>query len=109
MRPYEYKPHGSYKVAVRAGRCKAAVLSLGGFHDHQCLRKTWQDGWCKQHHPDTVAERERESEVRDKQKYAASPLGRMRRMSEKITALESALAEKDKQIRELRDSRTGGG
>jgi len=40
-------------------RCKAAVAFGGRRVDYyQCTRRPWKDGWCKQHHPDTVAARD---------------------------------------------------
>ena len=40
--------------------CKEFVRgegTWGSFHRHQCNRRAVKDGYCKQHHPDTVAER----------------------------------------------------
>ena len=34
------------------------------WHFHQCARKVWRDGYCQQHHPDTIASK---SEARKKQ------------------------------------------
>lgn len=50
-------------------RCKKQVSGegqWGGFHRHQCQRKVWNDGYCKQHHSDTVEARNKEREERDK-------------------------------------------
>jgi hypothetical protein len=35
--------------------CQEKVFD--GWHDFQCKRKIWNDGYCKQHHPDTVKAR----------------------------------------------------
>ena len=40
-------------------RCKAKVW--GGWRHYQCTRNIWKDGYCKQHHPDTVEEKEKQS------------------------------------------------
>ena len=46
----------------REGYCKREVYPnerWGAFHPYQCSRKIWKDGYCKIHHPDTEAEREK--------------------------------------------------
>jgi len=36
-------------------RCMASVSpSVRGAISHQCQKKIWKDGFCKQHHPDTI-------------------------------------------------------
>ena len=40
-------------------RCKKTIYS-GGFHGRQCRREGVMDGWCKQHHPQLVANRRKE-------------------------------------------------
>lgn len=45
--------------------CKEKVWS--GWDFYQCSRKIWKDGYCKQHHPDSVKERRRKADER----YAA--------------------------------------
>ena len=42
--------------AVSPQFCKQVVW--GNWGSHQCSRKPWKDGYCKQHHPDTVKSRE---------------------------------------------------
>lgn len=60
-----------------------------------CCRKTWKDGYCKQHHPDTVAARcdvlqKRREELRKKSPYYL--LGRANeRIAELTGAWEAAL------------------
>jgi len=41
-------------------RCKKMIMR--GFHHHQCQRAAWKDGYCKQHHPKSVAERRKKKE-----------------------------------------------
>ena len=44
------------KPIADPSRCKASVSGKGQWgwlHQHQCKRKPWKDGWCRQHHPDT--------------------------------------------------------
>jgi len=33
-------------------------VTWANWGSHQCSRKPWKDGYCKQHHPDTVKYRE---------------------------------------------------
>ena len=45
--------------------CKARVGEPGrSMRTHQCQRKAQQDGWCWQHHPDAIAERDHQSKER---------------------------------------------
>jgi len=64
---HEYKPIGGQNPPDPK-RCKAAVWTPRAWHAHQCPRKPWKDGWCKQHHPDTVKTREEAYEKRYKEK-----------------------------------------
>lgn len=46
-------------------RCAATVHDGGrSVRFHQCERRIWQDGWCKQHHPETVKKRQEEGNRR---------------------------------------------
>jgi len=40
-----------------------ASRGAGSTH-YQCTKKIWKDRWCKQHHPDSIAERARQAEER---------------------------------------------
>ena len=89
------KTSGKEAAAIHAARqqCKQEV------HDrqsswprfHQCRRKAVKDGYCKQHHPDTVAERERKSKERWDKKWANSPTVRLRKAEEEIKGLKAQL------------------
>jgi hypothetical protein len=48
-------------------KCKEVV------HFHQCSRKIWKDGYCKQHHPDSISERHRKSNERYEAAQEKSP------------------------------------
>ena len=52
-----------------SGRCKEQVWN--GYTIHLCLRKDWKDGFCKQHHPDSVKKRREDADARYKAKLAA--------------------------------------
>ena len=71
-------------------RCVVRVWE--GFHDHRCFRKTWKDGYCKQHHPDTVAERRRKSMEKWEEKRKQEPWYRLQRANERIKELEELVA-----------------
>jgi hypothetical protein len=41
------------------GDCAKAVENDGRWPGwHQCSRRAWKDGWCRQHHPETVHARQ---------------------------------------------------
>lgn len=61
---FEYRPRCKGQT-IDTNRCKAAVHDGGrSVSFHQCTRKPWRDGWCKQHHPDTEATRDKERRAR---------------------------------------------
>lgn len=67
-------------------RCKKIVWST--WHGHQCRRKIWKDGYCKQHHPDTVKERDEARRKRWEEKQEISPWRLLQKASERIKELE---------------------
>ena len=74
-------------------KCKETVFRQGGhFRGSACYRNAVKDGYCKQHHPDTVAQRGAESMARwraeqaeDEAKWAQRQ--RQREDSERFAAL----------------------
>jgi len=55
-------------------RCKKIVgIPPGYWHFHQCTRKIWKDGYCKQHHPDTVAARNKKRKEKYESKFNKLP------------------------------------
>jgi len=91
--PFEYKPHrDSYDAPIDPNRCKAAV-SFGGraVGFRQCLRKPWKDGWCKQHHPDTVAERRKRQDRMAQQRLENSPIMRLVKARREIEGLQARI------------------
>lgn len=51
--------------------CKARVSVPGVWsRDYQCSRKATRDGFCKQHHPDSVAARDKKSQEKAKEDWA---------------------------------------
>ena len=81
---------------MSAEKCKAKVVPntrFGAFYIHRCTRKAVRDGYCRQHHPEAVAERERKSSERHEEKIAASPQAKLRKEVERLSAEVSRLAD----------------
>jgi hypothetical protein len=60
-------------------RCKEKVYGrkrYDQFYGHQCQKKIWKDGFCKQHHPDSIKEREVLSTQKYQEGLANTPLAR---------------------------------
>ena len=57
---------------MREGYCKKSVASMGGWDWHQCPRRIWRDGFCKQHHPDSVKARREKSDQHYEEKRKQS-------------------------------------
>lgn len=88
---HEYKPRDYlYAAPFDPGRCKASVTERGHWRPHQCRRKPWKDGWCKQHHPDAEAERREQSKKRWEEKFRQDPLVKAK---EEITRLKARIGE----------------
>lgn len=88
---YEYKVIGNGRP-VDPDRCKASVLYPGRWTGHhQCKRKKWRDGWCKQHHPDEVKRRREERDKRWEEEHertlCASPSYKLKLCQEENAAL----------------------
>lgn len=59
---------------MRSDRCMKEVWCDGVFRVRQCSRKIWKDGYCKQHHPEAVAQRREESKRKQQEKIERDPL-----------------------------------
>jgi hypothetical protein len=73
-------------------KCKASVYRGCWSRRSRCDRKPWKDGWCKQHHPDSVAARK---EARDKQwteKWRQHPVYKLQEAQKRIAELEAEIA-----------------
>jgi hypothetical protein len=66
---FEYKPRSFLYAAFDKSRCKARVYR-GRFGASQCARKPWRDGWCKQHHPETEAAKQKQRDAEFDAKWA---------------------------------------
>ena len=65
-------------------KCKEKVW--GGWSYHPCLRNAVRDGYCKQHHPDSVKARKEKADARWEAKMQSSPLSRAMRRIEELEA-----------------------
>ena len=78
-------------------KCKERVF--GEYHFRQCSRKPWKDGYCKQHHPDTIEKRKKEQDQRWEEKRKKDPI---EVAYKKIKELEAQI-EKMKKAIDIRD------
>lgn len=72
-------------------KCKKYVR--GNWHSHPCIRNTWKDGFCKQHHPDTVKARREASDKRYAEQQEKSPWRLLEKANARIAELEAELEE----------------
>lgn len=63
-------------------RCKTEVPQRGMAFARwaQCSRKSWKDGYCKQHHPDTVEARNIKLRKQYEEKQKNQPYYRLRNL-----------------------------
>ncbi len=59
--------------------CKQRIFGGNSFHGHPCTRKAVKDGYCRQHHPDSVEERRKKSAQRWEDQWAARVAARKAR------------------------------
>jgi lipopolysaccharide biosynthesis glycosyltransferase len=57
----------------------------------QCSRKPWKDGWCKQHHPDSVVARIEAADKRYEEKRKESPWYKLAKALKRVAKLEAEL------------------
>jgi hypothetical protein len=84
---------GVMSVEIKDGYCNAIVYSpaLRFPHPTQCSRRIWKDGYCKTHHPDSVAARRNAANERYEERYKNSPLYRLRQAEGRIKELEAEI------------------
>jgi hypothetical protein len=83
-------------------KCKKRVWGQSSFNSYSCSRNAWKDGYCKQHHPDTVTERRKKSDAAYEIKRKQSPLYKLQQAIVKIKALE----EENKELKQrLQDTK----
>lgn len=69
-------------------KCKERVSSDTGFGFYPCSRKAWKDGYCKQHHPESVAKRQEESKRKYEEKKKQSAWYKLTEAKKRIKELE---------------------
>lgn len=72
-------------------RCQKRVYDHTGFHSVRCSRKAVKDGFCKQHHPDTVKARQERSDKAWREKFNNSPEMKLKRALEENEKLRAEL------------------
>lgn len=83
-------------------RCKARVLGFWNV-DGRCTRKAWRDGWCKQHHPDSVRARKEASKKRYDEQHKNHPWYKLEVAGNRIIELEQQLECARHELMRLRD------
>ena len=83
----------THETIAELKRCKQIVSpkgQWGAFHQHQCHRNSVRDGFCTQHHPDTVKARSEAADVafRLKMDRKAAPFVALSESKVKIEKLE---------------------
>lgn len=82
------------KPTPNVERCKEDVMPTTGFpRPHRCHFKAWKDGYCKIHHPDSVKVREEKQRARYEAERAKSPYVLLQKANERISQLETQVAE----------------
>lgn len=71
--------------------CKELIMSDRVYHLSKCTRKAVKDGFCKQHHPDAVAERRVKSDALYEAKKKVSAPYRLGEALEEIKRLRAEL------------------
>jgi len=73
-------------------RCSEKVRDEGMWPTfHSCKNKVWKDGYCKQHHPDTVAARRAARGKRYEEKEKQSPWYKLKQANKRIAELEAEI------------------
>lgn len=72
-------------------KCKEHISDKTYLHYYRCSRNAWKDGYCKQHHPETVKKRREESQRKWEAKHARSPLALLAKANARIKELEEEL------------------
>ena len=88
----EYRPRTFAHLSFKTNNCKAGFSTVDGNY-RQCGRTIWKDGWCKQHHPDTVAKRRAERKLRYQQKTERSLGFLLEKSREEVARLKARIAE----------------
>ena len=71
--------------------CSKTVYTGSWGRGQKCSRKAVKDGFCKQHHPDTVEARRKKSQEDYEIKMSKTPYARLRVALDRIAELEGML------------------
>jgi len=74
-------------------RCKSRVWPSGSMRDYPCSRNAWKDGFCKQHHPDTVKARREKQESELREKRESDPFNKMAKKVKELEAHNKVLVD----------------
>lgn len=77
-------------------KCKKEIMI--NYHVHPCSRNAWKDGYCKQHHPDTIKARSELSQKRWQEKEKQSPWYKLQEANKRIKELENKIKELESKI-----------
>lgn len=72
-------------------QCTKIVRGPREWAGHRCPRSTWKDGYCKQHHPETVEARRQQSIAAAALKHQNSIYARLDRAVTRIKELEAEI------------------
>ena len=87
-------------------QCKEGVWR--DWSSGKCARKAVKDGYCKQHHPDAVKERQEKSSARWEEKFNNSDSAKLRRALDTIEAQKAEIAELVELLKECISRRMDG-
>ena len=63
-------------------KCKEKVWN--GYSSIRCSRNAVRDGFCKQHHPDAVKQRQQQQSERWERKMSNSPIARLQKRIDEL-------------------------
>lgn len=64
--------------------CKKQIMPNGSWRFRQCSRKAVKDGFCKQHHPETVKARQKAQDEAWRKKLENSPISKLKRENDRL-------------------------
>ena len=92
------------KMIPSEERCKQEGISdSSGFHFHRCYRRATKDGYCKQHHPDIVAERQRKSHEEYERKWKESPIMQLIEVAKKLEEAKATIVILSRENEDLKE------
>jgi len=74
-----------------------------GFRSRRCKHDVWRNGFCKQHHPETVRARRIARDNRWEERKKENPLFQLREARRKIEELEAEVIRLNRELEKERD------